>query len=123
MNADDMKAGRFYCNFKVHKEHIHIPPPRPITSGSGSIIENIGKYLAYHIKHTATKHKTYIEDTPNCLRVIDQINKGSKLHPKTMIATFDVIGLFTNIQHNQGLESLENALNKRERKKMFLLII
>ena len=38
MNADDMKAGCFYCNLKVHKEHSHIAPPRPITSGSGSII-------------------------------------------------------------------------------------
>ena len=40
----------------------------------------------------------------------------SKLLPKTLIATFDVIGLFTNIKHNQGLESLENALNQRQKK-------
>ena len=36
MTADDKGAGRFYCNFKVHKEHNDIPPPRLITSGSGS---------------------------------------------------------------------------------------
>ena len=42
MNAEDKKAGRFYCNFKVHKQHKHLPPPRPIVSGSGSITENIG---------------------------------------------------------------------------------
>ena len=27
MTADDKGAGRFYCNFKVHKEHNDIPPP------------------------------------------------------------------------------------------------
>ena len=42
MNADNKKPGRFYCNFKVNKEHEHIPPPRPIISGSGSITENVG---------------------------------------------------------------------------------
>ena len=25
MNADVKKAGRFFCNFKVHKEHEHLP--------------------------------------------------------------------------------------------------
>ena len=38
MNADNKKPGRLYCNFK---EHEHLPPPRPIISGSGSITENV----------------------------------------------------------------------------------
>ena len=37
IKAEDNKAGRFYCNVKVHKQHEHLPPQRPIVSGSGSI--------------------------------------------------------------------------------------
>ena len=39
--AYDKEPGRFYCNFKVHKQHEQnkAPPERPIISGSGSITE------------------------------------------------------------------------------------
>ena len=62
MNPKDKVAGRFYCNFKVHKPHEHnkAPPVRPITSQSGSICEKIGAYVEYHIKHLATKHERYL---------------------------------------------------------------
>ena len=35
MTAADKEPGRFYCNFKVHKQHNHNekPPERPIISG------------------------------------------------------------------------------------------
>ena len=35
------------------------------------------------------------------------------LSPETLLATFDVIGLFTNIIHNEGLKATENMLEKR----------
>ena len=43
------EVGRFYCNFKVHKNCNHIPPVRPINSGSGSITENITLFVNHHI--------------------------------------------------------------------------
>ena len=85
MSPEDKSAGNFYCNFKVHKEHTDIPPPRPIISGNGSITENIGKFIEYHIKHTAAKHEAFIEDTSHFLKVIDKTNKGPKLHQNTSI--------------------------------------
>ena len=47
MDPEDKNPSKFYCNFKVHKNHKHkeTPPPRPIISGSGSITENIGLYV------------------------------------------------------------------------------
>ena len=118
MIADDKNAGRFYCNFKVHKEHEHIPPPRPITSGSGSLTEGIGRFVDHHIKHVATKHKSYLKETPDFLRCIEKINSGERLHPKAMAATWDVHGLFTNILHHEGLDAMNEALENRETKKV-----
>ena len=68
-------VAKFYLNFKVHKEHKHgeAPPPRPIVSGSNSMTEGIGQYVAYHINRIAKLHETYIEDTPDFLRCIDNI--------------------------------------------------
>ena len=67
MSPADKKAAKFYMTFKVHKEHIHVkaPPERPICSGCGSIYKNVTKFIEHHIKHYATSHDTYIEDTPN----------------------------------------------------------
>ena len=118
MNPEDKKAGRFYCNFKVHKEHDHIPSPRPIISGSGSITENIGLFVEHHIKHIATTHDTFIEDTPGFLRCISKLNKGPLLNPHTLLVTWDVIGLFTNIKHSEGLDTLREALEKRKNIKV-----
>ena len=65
MNPEGKGAGRFYCNHKVHKEHDHnrAPPVRPITSQSGSVCEGIATYVEHHVKHMATEHDTYIQDT------------------------------------------------------------
>ena len=99
MTPKDKGAARFYINFKVHKAHNNIPPPRPIKSGSGSITENIGKYVELNITNTALSHESFLEDTPDFLRMVQHINKGKKLPSNTMIAMWDVISLFTNIKH------------------------
>ena len=69
MCADEKSPGRFYCNFKVHKKHEHkkAPPVRPITSGSGSLTEGIATFVENHVQNSATKQKSYIQDTPEFL--------------------------------------------------------
>ena len=74
MNPEDKDVGRFYCNFKVHKNYNHIPPVRPINSGSGSITENISLFVNHHIKDLSNTHSSYIQDTPDFLREIEKIN-------------------------------------------------
>ena len=57
------------------------PPVRPLISGSNSVTENIEKYVEYHIKDSAS----YLQDTPDFLRLIDKINEGPTLHYVTCI--------------------------------------
>ena len=77
MNPQDKGPGRFYCTFKVHKKHDEgkAPPERPIVSGSNSITENASLFVEHHIKEIATKHKSYLQDTPDFLRHIQLLNK------------------------------------------------
>ena len=78
-------------------------------SGCNSITENIGTYLEHHINKEASNHESYLQDTPDFLRIIDRINHGEKLNPSTMAVTMDAISLYTNIKHNEGLKSLETS--------------
>ena len=82
MIPEDKNPGKFYSNLKVHKPHTYMkapPPVRPINSGSGSLTEGIATFVEHHIKQSATTHSTYLQDTPDFLRIISHINKGPKL--------------------------------------------
>ena len=119
MLSEDKEAAKFYCNFKVHKEHEpgSAPPVRPIISGTGSVMENVGKFVAKHTNSAANKHSSYIQDTPDFLRNLELFKTG-KLKKNTILATLDVKALFTNIQHGEGLSSLEKQLNKYSNSKI-----
>ena len=103
MIADDKDAAKFYCNFKVHKEHepMTAPPPRPIVSGSGSVTENIAAFVDHHVKDVSKQHQSYLQDTPDFLRYIKQINDGPALEANQILVTWDVVGLYSNIPHDE----------------------
>ena len=48
MYPDRKSASKYYCNFKVHKEHTHIPQVSPIISGSGLILDNLSRFVDYY---------------------------------------------------------------------------
>ena len=62
MKPDEKTAARFYCTFKVHKEHEvgKAPPVRPIISGNGSVTENISAFVDHHIKLLAIQHFSFL---------------------------------------------------------------
>ena len=59
------------------------------------------------------KHYTYIPDTPDFIRKAEKINKRAMLPQNAFRATYDVIGLFTNIKQEKGTCATEKALNNR----------
>ena len=113
MVADEKDAAKFYCTFKVHKKHepMNAPPPRPIVSGSGSVTENIAAFVDHHVKNVSKEHHSYLQDTPDFLRYIEGVNQGPGLEDDQILVTWDVVGLYNNILHEEGLRSLEEALD------------
>ena len=115
MKPENLIPGKFYALFKVHKQHEigKSPPIRPIVSGCGSMFENIGLFIDHHIKEFGTKHKSHLQDTPDFLRQIEMLNKKTKLPENSILFTIDVVGLYTNILQQEGLQCLSEALNEK----------
>ena len=115
MDPSDKKLAKYYSIFKVNKPHEEnmAPPTRPIISGSGSIIENLGVYVDHHLKEISKRHKSHLQDTPDFLRKIDKLNKGPPLPHNAMLVTIDAIGAYTNIPQEGGTQCLKEALDER----------
>ena len=115
MDPTERKPGKFYETFKVHKSHTpgETTPERPIISGSGSITENISIFVEHYLKENAKSHPSFLQDTPDFLRFIEEINMEGPLPENSILASFDVTGLYTNIPQDEGLaivsESLDNT--------------
>ena len=120
MDPKDRVPGRFYCTFKVHKDHKEgeAPPERPIISGSNSITENASLFVEHHIKELGNKHESFLKDTPHFLREIEMINEEQKLPKNAILVTMDVSALYTNIPQSEGVECVEEELNKRTNPKV-----
>ena len=115
MDPTEKDVSKFYCNFKVHKEHKEgeAPPPRPIISGCNSMTAGIATFVEHHVKELATLHETYIQDTPDFLRAVEDV-KG--LDEDTILASIDVKALFTNLPQEESLKSMKEALDERKKK-------
>ena len=120
MDPKDRVPGRFYCTFKVHKDYKEgeAPPERPIISGSNSITENASLFVEHHIKELGNKHEAFLKDTPHFLREIEKVNGEHKLPENAILVTMDVSALYTNIPQNEGVQCVEEELNKRKNPKV-----
>ena len=104
------KLGRFYLLPKIHKR-LHNVPGRPVISNSGFFTENISAFLEYHLKPLSQKVKSFIKDTNDFLK---KLNELRDLPDEFILCTIDVVGLYPNIPHKEGLEAIRKALDKRE---------
>ena len=46
-----------------------------------------------------------------------EVNSGEPLPANTIIATIDVVGLYTNIPVEEGLDAVREALEERQKKQ------
>ena len=108
----DPKFARFYLLRKVHKRLPNVPG-RPVISNCGYYTENISSFLDYHLQPLAKKVESYIKDTNHFLKKLKEL--GS-LRKNSILCTIDVVGLYPNIPHEEGLVSIRKHLNNGENK-------
>ncbi|XP_077137236.1 uncharacterized protein LOC143798719 [Ranitomeya variabilis] len=98
-----------YTTPKIHKSLID-PPGRPIVSGVDSVFSRIGTFLDKVLNPIAKSCKSYIKDTTDFLNKLETI----KLEGEVILASFDVISLYTSIQHKSGIRAVEKKLSTIE---------
>ena len=110
--VNNPKLGRFYLLAKIPKR-LYKVPGRPVISNSGYYTENISTFLEYHLKPISQKGKSYIKDTNDFLRKLDAL---PSLPEDTILCTIDLVGLYPNIPHEDGLVATRKKLDEREDK-------
>ena len=113
--VNNPKLGRFYLLPKIHKRLRNVPV-RPVISNSGYYTENILAFLEFHLKPLAQKVKSYIKDTNDFLRKMASL---PLLPDDIILSTIDVVGLYPNIPHDEGLIALRKSLKSREDKTIY----
>ena len=97
---------------KIHKR-LHNIPGRPVITNSSYFAENISSFVDFDSKPKAQKVKSYIQDTKNFLK------KAANLPPlpdDLILFKIDVVGLYPNIPHEEGLIAITKALDTRKDK-------
>ena len=107
-------------NHKGIKEGKNIPPCRPIVSNSGSNTEMISAFVDHYSKHLVKDLKSYVQDSPDFLRIIEKENdKGPQLK-NAFPVTVDVTSLYTSIPargENGGIQAFKSFLNSQGHQK------
>ena len=108
----DPKFARFYLLTKIHKRLYNVPG-RPVISNCGFCTENISSFLDHHLQSIAQKVNSFIKDSKLLLRKIKSLGQ---LPEGAILCTIDVVGLYPNIPHEEGLASLRKILYGRRKK-------
>ena len=108
----DPKFCRFYLLPKIHKRPDNVPD-RPVIYNCGYNTENISAFLDFHRQSLVQAVKSYIKDTNDFL---NKLRSLPKLPDNIILCTVDVVGLYPNIPHEEGLSALRKRLDNRMEK-------
>ena len=101
----------FYLLPKIHKKN---NPGRPIVSACDSPTEKMSMYLDSFLQPLAQKVDSYIKDTTHFLSNLSQLGQ---LDTNSLLVTIDVVSLYTNIPHRDGILATKAALETRTTKE------
>ena len=103
----DPKFARLYLLPKRHKRLNNVPG-RPVMSNCGYYTENISACLDFHLQPLAQAVKSSMRGTNDCL---NKLRSLPKLPDNIILCTVDVVGLYPNISHDEGLPTLRKQLD------------
>ena len=103
------KLSKMYFLAKIHKRLYNVPG-RPVISNCGGATEKVSEFLEHHLKPIMQSSETYIKDSDDFL---EKLNALGEIPQGAILVTADVVGLYPSIPHDEGLQALTEALDKR----------
>lgn len=114
LGEDPPRPRKFYLLPKIHKDpgtwtvpH-QVPPGRPIVSDCGSESYRIAEYIDSFLNPLSQKHDSYVKDTYEFVSKLQKIT----ISPDAMLFTIDIDALYTNIQTDLGLRSVDEIFKR-----------
>ena len=104
------QLGCFYLLPKIHKRKSNVPGQTVILNNQAAT-ENISSLLDFHLKNIVPTIPHILEDTKDFLK---RINDIGEIPSGSLLVTFDVVGLYPHIPHEEGIVRNRNILNLRE---------
>ncbi|XP_059571208.1 uncharacterized protein LOC132244181 [Alligator mississippiensis] len=93
---------------KIHKQG---NPGRPIISNHGTPTEEISGFVESILKPLVTHRASFVQDAIDFLRKLKNIDH---LPSNTLLATMDVTSLYTNIPHQDGIQTCRTYLQEQD---------
>ena len=95
----------FYLLPKIHKPNYS---GGPIVSACDSPTEKMSAYIDSFLKPLAQKTNSYLKDTNHFLQKLADLGT---IPAQSYLVTIDVVALYTNIPHREGILAVKEALN------------
>ena len=103
----------FYMFPKIHKNKIPVPC-RPTVSSCDSPTEKISMLLDIILQPYVLDTKSHIRDTSDFLQKVSKI----KLKDNGWLFTMDIMSLYTNIPHDEGISCIKELLNSKRQNQL-----
>ena len=101
---------------KMHKPFAQFPSMRPICSGTNSPTAKISQFVDTFLKPCAEQTSSYIKDTTHFLQKLSAFsaNTATDNGSKPFLVTMDVVSLYPNIDHSEGVASCLSHLERNK---------
>ena len=96
---------------KIHKSFLEFPQLRPIVAGCNSCCVKISHFIDFYLQPMAKKVNSYCKDTTHFLHLIKEV----ECREGDIIVSAEVSGLYNVIDHQEGIDACNEALNQRSR--------
>ena len=98
-------------NFIIEAQRLNINSPgRPIVSGIGTLTEYVSAFVDRELQPLLANIHSYIKDTTDFLSKLSRLNN---LPDNTILVTFNVTALYSNIPHNDDIGSCKKHIDRR----------
>ena len=105
LTTDFNRTQQFYLLAKIHMNPKN-PSGRPIVSGSEGPRERISQFVDHFIGPLVPLSQSFIRDLTHLINILNEVT----LQPGMLLCTLDITCLYSNIPHNEGIQSIEEVL-------------
>ena len=97
----------------MHKEYEGFPKCCPIIASSGCNTERISWFADQQVKEHVKNLDSFIEDTPDLLRKINELNDKGEVPADAIPIAIDIKSMYSNVPLEDGLAAFKECLENR----------